>query len=69
VILAAATVLVILACGAIATLAALPAGHASIPARLAAVFGLWYAMVLWRQPRGARSLAAARWSLACCWRQ
>jgi hypothetical protein len=64
VILAAATVLVILACGAIATAAALPAGHSSIPARLAAVFGLGYATVLW--PATALTLVhlLQPWSLA-----
>jgi hypothetical protein len=64
VILAAATVLVILVCGAIATAAALPAGHGSIPARLAAAFGLGYAMVLW--PATALTLVhlLRPWSLA-----
>jgi hypothetical protein len=64
VILAAATVLVILACGAIATLAALPAGHSSIPARLAAVFGLGYAMVLWPATALALVHLLRPWSLA-----
>jgi hypothetical protein len=64
VILAAATVLVILACGAIATLAALPAGHTSIPARLAAVFGLGYAMVLWPATALALVHLLRPWSLA-----
>jgi len=64
VILAAATVLVILACGAIATLAALPAGHSSIPVRLAAVFGLGYAMVLWPATALALVHLLRPWSLA-----
>ena len=63
-ILAAATVLVILACGAIATLAALPAGHSSIPVRLAAVFGLGYAMVLWPATALALVHLLRPWSLA-----
>ena len=63
-ILAAATVLVILACGAIATLAALPSGHSSIPARLAAVFGLGYAMVLWPATGLALVHLLRPWSLA-----
>ena len=63
-ILAAATVFVILACGAIATLAALPGGHSSIPARLAAVFGLGYAMVLWPATALALVHLLRPWSLA-----
>ena len=63
-ILAVVTVVVILACGAIATLAALPAGTASIPARLAAVFGLGYAMVLWPATVLALVHLLRPWSLA-----
>ena len=64
VILAVVTVAVILVCGAIATLAALPAGKASVPARLAAVFGLGYAMVLWPATVLALVHLLRPWSLA-----
>jgi hypothetical protein len=64
VILAVVTVAVILVCGAIATLAALPAGKASVPARLAGVFGLGYAMVLWPATVLALVHLLRPWSLA-----
>src|SRR4051795_13657718 len=53
-----------LVCGAIATAAALPAGHRSLPAHLTAVFGLGYATVLWTATALPLVHLLRPWSLA-----